>query len=101
MLNFKTDYNYLDLSGYPADPVNATNDMFDITANADMHALDRFGRAVLKIDYEFGNGTTLRSVIGLPGGPDGIPRRPRRHERRQQHLRRHGATRPSTRRRST
>ena len=42
--------------------------MFDITANADMHALDRFGRAVLKIDYEFGNGTVLRSVTGYQEG---------------------------------
>jgi iron complex outermembrane receptor protein len=64
----KTDYNYLDLSGYPSDPVNATNDLFDITANGDMHALDRFGRAVLKIDYTFGNGTTLRSVSGFQDG---------------------------------
>ena len=55
-----------------------------------MHALDRFGRAVLKIDYEFGNGTTLRSVTGYQEGQHGIPRRPRWHERRQQHLRRHG-----------
>jgi len=67
-LNFKADYNYLDLSGYPADPVLATNDIFDITANGDMHALDRFGRAVLKIDYTFGNGTTLRSVSGFQDG---------------------------------
>ena len=67
-VNFKTDYNYLDLSGYPADPVLATNDLFDITANADIHALDRFGRAVLKIDYEFANGTTLRSVSGYQKG---------------------------------
>jgi iron complex outermembrane recepter protein len=64
----KTDYSYLDLSGYPADPVNAPNDPFDITANGDMHALDRFGRAVLKIDYTFGNGTTLRSVSGYQDG---------------------------------
>ncbi len=67
-LNFKVDYNYLDLSGYPADPVLATNDIFEITANADIHALDRFGRAVLKIDYEFANGTTLRSVSGYQEG---------------------------------
>ena len=67
-LNFKADYNYLDLSGYPSDPVLATNDLFDITANADFHALDRFGRAVLKVDYEFGNGTTLRSVSGYQKG---------------------------------
>ncbi len=65
---FKTDLNYLDLSGYPSDPVNATNGMFDITANGDMHALDRFGRAVLKLDYQFANGTTLRSVSGYQDG---------------------------------
>jgi iron complex outermembrane receptor protein len=67
-VNFKADYNYLDLSGYPADPVLATNDPFDLTANADMHALDRFGRAVLKVDYQFANGTTLRSVSGYQKG---------------------------------
>lgn len=67
-VNLKADYNYLDLSGYPADPVLATNDPFDITANADFHALDRFGRAVLRVDYEFANGTTLRSVSGFQKG---------------------------------
>jgi iron complex outermembrane recepter protein len=67
-LNFKADYNYLDLSGYPADPVLATNDPFDITSNYDYHALDRFGRAVLRVDYEFANGTTLRSVSGYQKG---------------------------------
>jgi len=67
-LNFKVDYNYQDLSAYPADPVNSTNDMFELTANADLHALDRFGRAVLKMDYEFGNGTVLRSVTGYQDG---------------------------------
>jgi iron complex outermembrane receptor protein len=67
-LNFKADYNYLDLSGYPADPVLATNDIFEITADGDMHALDRFGRAVLKLDYQFENGTTLRSVSGYQKG---------------------------------
>jgi iron complex outermembrane receptor protein len=67
-LNFKVDYNYLDLSGYPADPVLATSDIFEITANGDMHALDRFGRAALKLDYQFANGTTLRSVTGYQQG---------------------------------
>lgn len=65
---FKTDLNYLDLSGYPADPVNSPNGLFDITANADIHALDRFGRSVLKIDYELANGTTIRSVSGYQKG---------------------------------
>jgi iron complex outermembrane recepter protein len=48
--------------------VTATNGLFDITANDDIHALDRFGRAVLKLDYEFANGTTLRSVTGYQQG---------------------------------
>jgi iron complex outermembrane receptor protein len=67
-VRFKTDLNYLDLSGYPSDPVSATNGLFDITANGDMHALDRFGRAVLQIDYDFANGATLRSVSGYQTG---------------------------------
>jgi iron complex outermembrane receptor protein len=65
---WKNDYNYLDLSGYPADPVNSANDHFDLTANAEMLARDRFGRSVLKVEYEFGNGTTLRSVSGYQKG---------------------------------
>jgi iron complex outermembrane receptor protein len=67
-LLFKVDYSYLDLSGYPSDPVNSPNDLFDLTANGDMHALDRFGRAVLKMDYEFANGAILRSVSGYQQG---------------------------------
>jgi iron complex outermembrane receptor protein len=65
---FKTDVSYLDLSGYPSDPVNSRNGLFDITANSDVHALDRFGRSVLKVDYQFANGTTLRSVSGYQKG---------------------------------
>lgn len=65
---FKTDLNYLDLSAYPADPAMATNDEFDITANADMAALDRFARSVLEVNYEFGGGITLRSVTGYQLG---------------------------------
>jgi iron complex outermembrane receptor protein len=65
---FKTDINYLDLSGYPADPVNATNDIFEITANAEMRALDRFMRSLVRVDYEFAGGTTLRSVTSYQDG---------------------------------
>ncbi|MEZ6023406.1 MAG: TonB-dependent receptor [Hyphomonadaceae bacterium] len=61
---FKTDLAYLDLSAYPADPVNGTNDPFEITANAEMMALDRGMRSSLRVDYEFANGITLRSVSG-------------------------------------
>jgi iron complex outermembrane receptor protein len=65
---FKTDYNYLNMGGYPADPYNATNDLFNITANAPQQALDRFGRSVLKADYVLPDGITLRSVSGYQKG---------------------------------
>src|SRR6185503_15494503 len=63
-----TDLNYLDLSGYPSDPVNSPNDVFEITQNAEILALDRFMRSVLRADYEFDNGITLRSVTGYQDG---------------------------------
>jgi iron complex outermembrane receptor protein len=65
---FKTDYNYLNMGAYPADPYNATNDLFSITANAPQQALDRFGRSVLKVDYLLPDGITLRSVSGYQKG---------------------------------
>lgn len=65
---FKTDINYLDLSGYPSDPVNSANDMFDLTANADIMARDKFIRSVLSVNYELGDGTILRSVSGYQKG---------------------------------
>jgi iron complex outermembrane receptor protein len=67
-LNFKTDFNYLDLSGYPADPVNATNDPFEITGNYPQKGIDRFVRTHLTANYEFGNGITLRSVTAYQEG---------------------------------
>jgi iron complex outermembrane receptor protein len=65
---WKNDFSYLDLSGYPSDPVNSPNDVYNLTSNADTHGLDRFGRSVLKLDYEFANGATLRSVSGYQKG---------------------------------
>lgn len=65
---WKTDINYLDLSGYPADPVNSTSDLFDITANADIMALDRFARTSVQVNYEFDNGVTLRSITAYQAG---------------------------------
>jgi iron complex outermembrane recepter protein len=65
---FKGDYNSINMGAYPADPVNSKNDIFEIGANADMRALDQFGRAVLKIDYRFSNGMVLRSVSGYQEG---------------------------------
>jgi iron complex outermembrane recepter protein len=65
---FKMDYNYLDLSAYNADPANSPNDIFDISANADLLARDHFLRSVLKIEYEFDNGIILRSISGYQDG---------------------------------
>jgi iron complex outermembrane receptor protein len=67
-VSFKTDYSRLDFGGYPSDPVNASNDMFDLTANDDQMAVDRFVRSVLKIDYTFPNGIKLRSISGYQKG---------------------------------
>jgi iron complex outermembrane receptor protein len=65
---FKTDYDVLDMGAYPADPVNSPNSPFDITANADQKALDRFSRSVLKVDYAFDGGTKFRSISGYQHG---------------------------------
>ena len=64
----KTDYDYLNMGAYPADPYYANNDLFDIGANSPQQALDRFGRAILKIDYKLPDGITLRSVSGYAKG---------------------------------
>ncbi len=64
----KTDYSYLDMGAYPADPVNSTSDPFDISANAPMAAFDRFVRTSLKLDYVTPSGTTFRSVSGYQWG---------------------------------
>ncbi len=65
---FKTDFNYLDYGAYPADPVNATNDPFELTANAEQRALDRFVRTSIKADYTFDSGIILRSLSSYQFG---------------------------------
>jgi iron complex outermembrane receptor protein len=67
-LLFKTDVHHLDFGGYPSDPVLAANDPFEMTSNADHYARDRFMRSVLKADYVFENGTTIRSITGYQWG---------------------------------
>jgi len=64
----KTDYDYLNMGAYPADPYYANNDLFDIGANSPQEALDRFGRSILKIEYKLPDGITLRSVSGYQKG---------------------------------
>ena len=65
---FKTDYDVLDMGAYPAGSVSSPNNLFDLTANADQKALDRFARSVLKVDYAFDGGTKLRSISGYQHG---------------------------------
>lgn len=65
---WKTDYGDLDFGAYPADPYNATNDLFDVSSNAEMKARDRYLRSVLKVDYAFANGVKFRSVSGHQSG---------------------------------
>ncbi|MGH6870408.1 MAG: TonB-dependent receptor [Rhizomicrobium sp.] len=70
-VSFKYDAGYLDNGAYPADPATNpahtgpnTADPFRISANAPQGGLDRYNRAILKADYVFENGVTLRSVSG-------------------------------------
>jgi iron complex outermembrane receptor protein len=65
---FKTDYSHLDFGAYPADPVLAPNDIFNITANAELKAVDWLSRSVLNIDYQFPNGIQFRSISGYQNG---------------------------------
>jgi iron complex outermembrane receptor protein len=67
-VSFKLDGDYLDNGAYPADPYYSTNDMYHITANAKQLGLDRFMRAILKVDYVLPDGITLRSVSGYQNG---------------------------------
>ena len=67
-VRWTTDLNYLDLSGFPASPYNATTDLFDVSSNATNEGIDRFGRTGLRVDYEFDNGVTLRSVTSYMEG---------------------------------
>jgi iron complex outermembrane receptor protein len=64
----KTDYDYLNMGAYPADPYYADNDLFNIGANSPQAALDRFGRTILKVDYKLPDGIALRSVSGYQKG---------------------------------
>jgi iron complex outermembrane receptor protein len=65
---WKTDVNYLDFGGYPADPYNSKTDLFDIGVNSPQKGLDRFVRTMLKADYVLPDGITLRSVSGYLKG---------------------------------
>jgi iron complex outermembrane receptor protein len=79
----KTDFDYLDMGAYPANPslsrfptlpgTSTPNpnfrDLFSITANAArQQARDKFFRSVLKVEYTLDSGTKLRSISGFSNG---------------------------------
>jgi len=63
-ITFKTDYNYVDNGGYPADPSGSPNDIFHISNNAANMAVDMSLRSVLDVKYTFDDGMVLRSLSG-------------------------------------
>lgn len=67
-VRWTTDLNYMDLSGFPASPYNATTDLYDVTSNARIQGIDRFFRSGLRVDYEFSNGMRLSSVTSYMEG---------------------------------
>ena len=68
---WKTDYDYLDLGSYPADPAEATNNPFQITSNAHLYAVDQFVRTVLNVEYTLADGIKFRSISGFQHGRTG------------------------------
>ncbi|MET0271519.1 MAG: TonB-dependent receptor [Phenylobacterium sp.] len=65
---WKTDASVIDMGSLPADPVLATNDPFELTANSYLRAKDQLVRSTVRADYVFGNGITLRSTSGFQRG---------------------------------
>ncbi|MGA8096365.1 MAG: TonB-dependent receptor [Steroidobacteraceae bacterium] len=65
---WQTDYSYIDNGGYPASPAAATTPLYDVTANAQMDAIDQIARSTLNVNYKLDDGITLRSITGLQWG---------------------------------
>ena len=68
---WKTDYDYLDLGSYPADPATDTNNPFQISSNAHLYAVDQFVRSVLNAEYTLSDGIKFRSISGFQKGRTG------------------------------
>ena len=65
---WQTDYSYIDNGGYPASPANAKTALYDVTANAQMDAIDQIARSTLNVNYKMDSGITLRSITGVQWG---------------------------------
>jgi iron complex outermembrane receptor protein len=67
-VKFKTDVNYIDNGGYPADPTGFPEDIFHIGNNTHNMGLDQNLRSVLDVKYTFESGIALRSLTGYQYG---------------------------------
>jgi iron complex outermembrane receptor protein len=67
-IKFKTDINYIDNGGYPADPTGFPEDIFHISNNAHNMGIDQNLRTVLDVKYTFESGIALRSLTGYQYG---------------------------------
>lgn len=65
---WQTDYSYIDNGGYPASPAMATTPLYDVTANAQMAAIDQIARSTFNVNYKMDDGITLRSITGISWG---------------------------------
>ncbi len=65
---FKTDVNYFDNGGYPADPSGSPNDPFHVGNNTHNMAVDDGVRSVLDVKYTLDDGILLRSLSGYQYG---------------------------------
>lgn len=65
---FKTDVNYIDDGGYPADPTGSAGDPFTVGNDVHNRAIDASVRSVLDVKYTFRNGIVLRSISGAEYG---------------------------------
>lgn len=64
----KVDYDYADAGANTYAPIASPNDLFDISSNTNLFAVDRFVRVGGTLSYTFGDGTILRSITGYQFG---------------------------------
>jgi iron complex outermembrane receptor protein len=65
----KLDYNYIDHGAAMAAPfTGSTKHIFDVSSDAHLMGIDEQARAVLRMNYQFDNGISLRSISGYQYG---------------------------------
>ncbi len=65
----KLDGNYIDHGAPIGSPFSgSTKNIFNVTSDAHLQGIDQQFRAVLNLDYQFGNGLTLKSISSYQYG---------------------------------